>query len=180
MKKKVLLVLSLIVVLLLVGYRISISHSVKEEVIEEKKEEIIDIKLANLSKGEVVEGASIKQELLLEDNKIKDGIININNPGDYVVYTFDVINNGNTNMKIKSIKHTDIYCLNEDICKNISMDLSYSDLPNELVKENDVIKSNTTLNITLTVIYNNGKDVLENVNADISNIGLEIQFDKIN
>ena len=180
MRRKLLLVLSLIVVVLLVGYGMSISHSVKEEPIEEKKEEVIDIKLANLSKGEVVEGASIKQELLLEDNKIKDGIININNPGDYVVYTFDVINSGTIDMKIKSINYADITCINEDICKNISMDLSYSRLPNELVKENDIIKPNTTLNITLTIIYNNGKDVLENVNADINNIGLEIQFDKIN
>ena len=193
MKNKSLVIVACIVFVLVVIVGISVSPSnaikidKKESIIKnELVEEVMDVKLVNLSEGEVVEGAEVVQNPVVDNMEIKDAILTFSNPGDYVVYNFDIVNSGNVNTELSSIEIPSITCTslngNQDIankvCDNIGIDLGYRSAPNKIVEFGDSLAANTKVGYVMTIIYNNGENVPENVKVKVENIKMKIGYKK--
>ena len=193
MKNKSLVMIASIVFILvvIVGISTSTSNAIKTEKKEsiiknEMVDEVLNVRLENLSEGEVVEGAEIIQNPVIDNMEIKDAAIVFNNPGDYVVYNFDVVNSGNVNTELSSIELPRFTCTSlngnqevaDKVCDNIGIDLAYRNVPNKIVEFGDSLASNTKTGFVMTVIYNNGEESLENVNVKVENIKIIMGYKK--
>lgn len=185
-KALVLLACTVFVLILIVGISTSYSANVDEgdktKEIVTNEEEKFDVELEGLSSGQVIEGAEILNELTNEGMKLKDGIISVHNPGDYVAYTFDIVNKGNVNTELSLLEIPSLNCYSTDgndeiaqrVCSQMGIDLSYNYEPNKAVEIGDSLAKGTATSFTMTIIYNNGPENLENVNVQVS--GIEVGF----
>ena len=172
MKKKVLILSSLVIVLALIVF-IQPSYSVIEEsdLIKDEAKLYID----NISEVIEVNGAKELSKPLVINNKITNISAELHNPGDYIAYSFDIVNPTNNEVKIKDvIKNMNFN--DELLGSNVSIDLIYTHNSLYEVSVDDVIFPNNKLNVTMDIIYNNGPGVVENIDLLVDNIYVEIDY----
>ena len=190
-KNKALVLLACVVFVLVLIVGISTSYSVKTEDVKPKstvnnEEEKLSVELENLSTGQVVEGTEILNELTSEGTTLKDGAIVVHNPGDYVSYTFDIVNKGNVNTELALLEIPVLSCTSADgnmeiaerVCNQIGVDMSYNYEPNKSVEIGDSLAKGTATSFTVSIIYNNGPEALENVNVQVNGIKIALNYQK--
>ncbi len=186
---KVIFGISCLIFIFVIAMSFNSSHSLKDENgINLKKPKEFIVELSNISEGEAVETAEIVDNFVIEDMTIKNGSFVFRNPGDFVTYTFNVINGGDINASLSKLETPSFTCtsLDEkedvalDVCSKISVDLSYKNIPNKMVEKGDSLAACTSTAITLSVIYNNGEDTLDNVNVRVDNVSLALGYEKDN
>ena len=176
MRKKAIIV-SVVILLLVTGFVLFGNRSYS---IEEEEEKIFQISLDNIRAVEDIETATHYGNPVINNNKIENINLTVKNPGDYITFDFDIKNTGNQDGKISKISIINNNCESEDedadaICNNISVDLTYKN-SNKEVKENDIIFANSTNPINATIIYNNGPNVKEDIEATIDNLNIEFEI----
>ena len=130
------------------------------------EKDVFDMKLANLSAAELKGSAKV-----LSDAKLSNGLtsfeVQFTNPGDTVIYTFEIQNKGNVDGKVASLSKGNPSCTavsdndtrtdeekNADstlVCGNLDYTLTYED--GKAVASNDVVKAGETKKVVLKIAY---------------------------
>ena len=124
-----------------------------------------DIHFDNISNvtltGDAIE--AVKPKLENVSTAISDYQIKLISPGDSAKYTFNIVNNGTFGAKLSTITNGTISCIDgngetsstdaKNVCDNITYSLKYTNT-GEDVKENDLLKSKDSVNVTLLLKYN--------------------------
>lgn len=180
MKKK-LIIVSIFILIFVGGFLLlnKRSYSLEDETVDTSK-----ILLADISNIEAVETATYDSTPTIEKNTINNISLSFRNPGDYITFDFVLKNPSNKDGIIAGINPNNIKCIGEtddleSVCKNISVDLTYKS-NNKEVKKNDIIFANSTTPINATIIYNNGPNVKENIDASIENMSIELIIEENN
>ena len=140
-----------------------------------------DIYFANLSNAVTTGRANeIEAPTIKTKTSIGDYLVEFNDLGDSVTYTFDVVNDGNFDALLTVLTITPPACSggdatsNEVACNNLEYTLKYTASGKE-VKENDPLLKGETKNMTLKLaVKNNGN--LSGVTRDVTIGGLGIQM----
>lgn len=113
------------------------------------------------------------------DTHIGDYSVNFTTPGDSVVYTFDVKNEGTFNAKISSIIIGTPVCTGngtnatadaEKVCQNLTYSLTYAD--GTSITENDTLNAEETKHLKLTLKYNDSVTSEQLPTDDVAITGL--------
>jgi len=164
MKKKVIFALIITFCLIVVIIGINFNRNMKIDDID------WNIYFANLKTSIVNGNVFIPEDPVLEATSIKAYDVLVNKSGDYVTYTFDVINDGNVDATLESFIKTEPKCISlllpanrqdeKKVCDNLIYSITYTDT-NKKVLVSDVIKAKTKKNLTLKIEYiNNIKEQL--------------------
>ena len=193
-KNKALVLLSCLVFVLVLIVGISTSNSVKvdegetQKKVGPKEDERFSVQLKELSTGQAVEGAEIISDITNDGLELSGGSIMVHNPGDYVAYTFDIVNDGNVNSELSLLEIPSLTCTSTDgnveiaqkVCEQMGIDISYNYEPNKSVEIGDSLAKGTTTSFTMSIIYNNGPEVIENVNVQVDGIKVVFGYQKNN
>lgn len=97
-------------------------------------------------------------------------------PGDYVTYTFDIVNKGDIDAKLSYFNVSTPVCENNHIiCNSISYTLKYTD--GSQIKPSDELKVDQRRNVTMTIKLDNSVTQMPSTSVNISN--LEAVFDYV-
>lgn len=137
-----------------------------------------DIHFANL---ELVENSGSNTGTVIRPAQILDNttqignlIVDLKKPGDFVSYTFDIVNNGDINAKLNSIVLATPNCgANQSACSKLEYYVRYTQSGVTPVVGNTLNKK-STINATLTIKYK-ANDPLTTAN-DISVNGINVTF----
>ena len=142
-----------------------------------------DVHFANLSSVSLGGSASetVAPTIDGKTTTIGDYKLKFVTPGDSGTYTFDVVNAGTFGAKLSTITNTTFICTDSDgsttsdsaqnVCKNLNYSLTYTSTGAE-VSENDTLKANDSVNLTLKVTYDANTPVAElpTLNVEVSNL----------
>lgn len=133
-----------------------------------------DIHFANLQAPEITGDASVTTPLVLESTTISNFNVSVTKPGDKIVYTFDIVNNGTINAVIDNFNEMQLYIYkviaNQDLTYDLNGDgyVTVDDLKSLLsmikvglyyedevtkVKQGDPLNAGDTKKVKLIVEY---------------------------
>lgn len=152
-KNVIIFVLSICLVSLTILYAV-IAQKLNVENYNSIKSSDWSIGFDNLSSATYNEGASILNEPVISSSSITGLSVLFSNPGDYVYYDFDIVNNGNIDAKISDISTSSFgaKCVSsssneedeKNVCDNIRMTLTYAEASTVAVSDK-TISLNSTL-----------------------------------
>ena len=120
--------------------------------------------------GTVITPATIQQNT----TQISGLVVDLKKPGDFVSYTFDIVNDGDIDAKINSITFATPNCgANQSACSKLEYYVRYTQSGVTPVVGNTLNKK-STINATLTIKYK-ANDPLTTAN-DISVSGINVTF----
>lgn len=113
---------------------------------------------------------------------IGDYSVSFATPGDYIYYTFDVVNDGDYDASISVFTLGEPTCSGTDatsnmnVCSHLFYVLFYTD--DEMVGEGDTLKVGETRNMTLALAYSSSIDQSELPTSEVTvgNLGITIQY----
>lgn len=139
----------------------------------------------NLSTGTPTGGATVVNDLQITGTTTLSNLTaSFANRGDSVTYTFDVVNDGEVDAKIENINLTDfanaIYDSesNQDkeiVRSNLQYSLTYTSNGTAL-DENDIIRGNSSVNVTFKITFNPQASSLPNNDVYISGVVTHIDY----
>lgn len=96
-------------------------------------------------------------------------------PGDYVTYTFDIVNAGDLDAKLYNYEKSTPTCEPSNaICDSIIYTLKYTD--GSSIKVSDELKVNQRKNLTLTIKLSDDVTFMPNEKIEISNINAVFDY----
>ena len=139
-----------------------------------------DIHFENLVKKQ---NSSSDAAVVLSEPSISEGRtiisglqVNMVKPGDYVTYTFDIVNAGELDAKLYNYLKTTPTCEpSNSICDSVKFTLKYTN-GNE-IKTSDTLKVNERKNVTMTIKLNDSVTSMPGQKIEISN--LDAVFDYV-
>ena len=76
--------------------------------------------------------------------------VTLNKPGDKVVYTFDIVNDGQYDARLDDYVVGTPHCSkNSSLCNNIIFDFKYTN--GNKISQNDILKQGESINVTMTI-----------------------------
>ena len=135
-----------------------------------------DIHFENLVK--VKNTAKVVSEPSISDEKtIISGLnVELTKPGDYVTYTFDIVNAGDIDAKLYNYVHSTPTCEKyQSVCDNIKYIIKYTD--GNDIKVSDQLKSGARRNATMTIKLDDSMTSMPSEKVTASN--LEAIFDYV-
>ena len=130
-----------------------------------------DIHFENLVKTSSDSSANVISPATISEAKtVISGLdVELTKPGDYITYTFDVVNAGDLDAKLYSFVVSKPTCSNDEaICNSISYTIKYSDGSD--IKLSDTLKVNERKNITMTIRLDSSITNMPKGKVNISNI----------
>lgn len=101
--------------------------------------------------------------------------VNFLKPGDYVTYTFDIVNTGDLDAKLYNYEKSTPTCEPANaVCNSIIYTLKYTDGSN--IKVSDTLKVNQRRNLTLTIKLADEVTFMPNEKIEISNINAVFDY----
>ena len=154
-----------------------------------------DIKFANLAPttAEAAHGhASVTQAPTLSNTSIGEFNVTLTRPGDYVEYTFDVVNNGSINAKIGTLsKKATPTCTSPTsatadatlVCSHLIYTLKYGDGNTNYtagtdVEEQQTLASHDTAHMVLRLEYDQNATELPGNDVEISDLGITLVYNQ--
>lgn len=134
-----------------------------------------DIHFENLVKksstADVISAPSIS-----DSRTIISGLnVKLNKPGDYVTYTFDIVNTGDIDAKLYSYERSNPVCVPSNaICDSIIYTLKYTD--NTAISVSDELKVNERRNVTMTVKLDDGVTLMPNEIINVTNLNAVFDY----
>ncbi|MBQ9024063.1 MAG: hypothetical protein IJ105_02440 [Bacilli bacterium] len=118
----------------------------------------------------------ISPAVISEGKTIISGLdVNFNKPGDYVTYTFDIVNNGELDAKLYNYVKSTPTCEPSDvICNSIIYSIKYTDGSN--IKTSDILKVNERRSVTLTLKLDDSVTSMPGKKIEISNINAVFDY----
>ncbi len=152
-----------------------------------------DIHFANLSSVDKSDTAEVSTTPTLEATSLKDFQATLKLPGDYVSYTFDVVNGGSIDAEITTLPNPNPTCTGtatdtsvaqadaDKVCNNITYSLTYADgtaLQVGDVLNNKNAESGNTKKLKLTLRYNENiqSTDLPTNDVNITDLGLTLIY----
>ena len=143
---------------------------------------IWNVYFSNLSASVVNGTAEVPESPSLENTSLGSYDVLISKSGDFATYTFDVINDGSVDAKLKNILKVTPTCISlvipadkddeKIVCDNLEYSISYTK-NSKKVKVDDVIKAHSKENLTLKIGYKSG---LKNPNHDVQIVLYDMTF----
>jgi len=141
------------------------------------------IKFSNLSDATLTGKATqvTKPTISNSDTHIGDYAVTFTAPGDSVVYTFDVVNDGTFDAEISSITVDTPTCTGnganattdaDNVCKNLSYKLTYAD--GTAVAQGDTLDSKATKSLKLALTYSSSITAEQLPQDDVAIANLEV------
>ena len=155
-----------------------------------------DIHFANLAPTTVGaaahEHASVTTEPTLASTSISGLEAVVTRPGDYVEYTFDVVNNGTINATLETLtKNTTPTCESPThvtadetlVCGNLTYTLKYGSgntghTAGTAVAEDDTLNAGETVHLVLHLEYNSSATTLPTADVNISGLGISLFYEQ--
>ena len=118
----------------------------------------------------------ISQPSISEGKTIISGLdVNLNKPGDYVTYTFDIYNAGDLDAKLYNFVKSNPICEPSNvICDSVSYTLKYTN--GDSIKNSDTLKTKERRNVTMTIKLDDSVTVMPNEKIEISNINAVFDY----
>ena len=145
------------------------------------------LRFDNLQEKEKSETAEeITAPQIVDDSHIGDYSISLTTPGDYVSYTFDIVNEGDYDAAIGdtfSMPTPECHGIGdnaltdcENVLQNLEYTIKYEDGTN--VQVDDIIESYSTVSIKVKLLYKDNIDPSElpQDDVEITNLGITIPF----
>ena len=119
----------------------------------------------------------VSEPTISEGRTVISGLdVTMNKPGDYVTYTFDIVNAGDLDAKLYNyIKSSPVCSPSNSICDSVIYTLKYTN-GNE-IKASDTLKVNERKNVTMTIKLDNTVTTMPSQKTHISN--LDAVFDYV-
>ena len=132
-----------------------------------------DIHFANLVQKELPtnSGTVIESPALIQtDTTIISGLeLTLSKPGDYVIYTFDIVNAGDIDAELGNfILGTPVCENNEAFCSNVEYSLNYTN--GQQIKVGDYLPAGASINATMRIGLNRELTKLPTRTIDVSNL----------
>ena len=146
-----------------------------------------DIHFQNLSNISTYQTAKVLSQPNIKNNDtttIENYSVSVTSPGDYITFTFNVINNGNYDARITSVSLSTPSCTgtdstsNTNVCNHIHYYLIYD--TGATVQTNDVILAKETQTMQVKLEYDNTVTASELPEEDvsISNLDITINYEQ--
>ncbi len=139
-----------------------------------------NIHFVNISDAQIKGKASVIENPVIEENgaAINNMKVRLKEPGDEVIYTVDLVNDGNIDAKIDEIKLSE---LTEEQAKIFSFDAKYTEADEEgntEIGKDDTLEAQATRNITITIKYKDIEDasLLPEEEKTLDKLSLEIIY----
>ena len=134
-----------------------------------------DIHFENLTLVENASGntGTVVKPAKIQDNttQIKELVVDLKKPGDFVSYTFDIVNNGDIAAKLTSIVFSTPNCgVNSTECQNLEYSLKYT-TSGITPAVNNILQKKSRINATLTIKYKENAPLIE---EDVTANGIDI------
>lgn len=101
--------------------------------------------------------------------------VKLNKPGDYVTYTFDIVNAGDLNAKLYNYVKSNPVCIPANsICDSVSYTLKYTD--GNAIKVNDTLNAGARRNVTMTVRLENTVVSMPSQQIETSNLNAVFDY----
>lgn len=101
--------------------------------------------------------------------------VRLNKPGDYVTYTFDIVNAGDINAKLYDFNRSNPICEpSSAICDSIIYSLKYTD--GTAIKVSDKLRVNERRNVTMTVKLNDSVSSMPNAVINVKNLNAVFDY----
>ena len=182
--KKILIALVLI---LGVGMGLVVGNIVNpKDIIKSNKD--FKIYFSNLTTSVLNGSVFVPEKPIVESTLINAYDVLITKPGDYATFTFDIINDGDYDAKLKQISKINPKCISLDIkeniedeklvCNNLEYKLFYTKT-NKEIKLNDIIKSHSKENVTIKVGYIGDKLLASNEGVQITLYDMDLKYNKV-
>ena len=88
-------------------------------------------------------------------------------PGDSIVYSFDIVNNGTIDAKLASFNDS-ITCASDNTCSYATYSIECKDSNNNVVNTNFKLDQNSSINCKLSLKYNDNANIDDDVSATLS------------
>ncbi len=179
MKKDIMIVI-LILSFASIGFLFENKSYAKMNIDDELK-----ISLKNIKTSNVFGSAFVPVEPEVEESTLKAFDVLVKESGDFASFTFDIVNDGDFDVKINNINKIKPSCTSLALPENIEDEkkvcnhldyLLIDTITNKEIKEFNVIKSHSRKNITLKVSYNNQEKLQDEV--QITLFDMNFIFDK--
>lgn len=196
-KNIVILVLTICLVSLTILYSV-IAQRLDIENNNSVKSSDWNIYFDNISSATYSDGTSIINSPNMSATAITGLSVNFSNPGDYVYYDFDIVNNGNIDAKISDIS-TSSYgakCVSstsnetdeKNVCDNIRMTLTYADTVdssvsdktislNSTLEKGDVLNSKKKTRVRFKIYYDKNDRMITS-NVAVTNLNAFILYEQ--
>ena len=96
--------------------------------------------------------AVINREPVIFTNKteIASFAATLNKPGDNIVYTFDIVNKGDFDARLKNLVTSIPKCSKQtSLCDKILFDFKYTN--GNIIRQNDILKKGDRINVTMSL-----------------------------
>lgn len=101
--------------------------------------------------------------------------VNLNKPGDYVTYTFDIVNAGDLDAKLYSyVKSTPTCTPSNSICDSVEYTLKYTNGNN--IETSDTLTVGERKNVTMTLKLNNSVTTMPSDKIEITNLNAVFDY----
>ena len=138
-----------------------------------------DIHFENLQKVPVSSDNAaevITEPSISEGKTIISGLnVKFTKPGDYVTYTFDIVNKGDLDAKLYSyVKSTPTCVPSNSICDSVIFDLKYTN--GNPIQISDTLKIDERRNVTMTIGLRNSIPVMPKGEIEINNLNAVFDY----
>lgn len=118
----------------------------------------------------------ISEPSISEGKTIIGGLnVNLNKPGDYVTYTFDIVNAGDLDAKLYSyVKSTPVCTPNNSICDSVEYSLKYTN--GNSIEASDTLLVGERKNVTMTIKLSNSVSTMPSDKVELSNLNAVFDY----
>lgn len=107
------------------------------------------------------------QSISTSGTKVTSLNVNLKKPGDLIVYTFDIENDGTIDAELQTFNKT-ITCPVQSDCDNITYTVTCTDSNSNTLVQGSKIAKNTSATCALTLLYNTNANITDDVKANVT------------
>ena len=109
------------------------------------------------------------------DTSITNLVVDLKKPGDNIVYSFNIVNDGSIDAKLSSSSSSK-NCNPQSACANLTYTVECRDPLNNVISDGYRMQTNSSISCKLTLLYNTDANIEDDITASVTASWAFIQY----